>query len=262
MPKLKNLYKCFGHFRCIEINTDEKPWSTLFLRKAMTEKSRFRYVEEKNRARGGKSRWIRMEFLCGLIRTVLSSSVLKWTEKLLQTLPFIKKLTKIRRWTSSSIHKKTYVLLWLNYLLQKKTRLKRWCDNLFVCEEMLVQIVGLEGCQQARGPEMAQVQGEGAGHGETVVQPRFAPHRVSVPKHGLLQWLKHTAPHALSCSFKTKQPISKLEIQPIFKTEQNSRFWKRDKIADFWNGTKQPIFEMGQNSRFLTKYPINFSHVK
>ena len=35
-----------------------------------------------------------------------------------------------------------------------------------------------------------------------------------------------------------------------FKTRQNSRFSKRDKTADFQNGTKQPIFKTGQNSRF------------
>ena len=35
-----------------------------------------------------------------------------------------------------------------------------------------------------------------------------------------------------------------------FETRQNSRFSKRDKTADFQNGTKQPIFETEQNSRF------------
>ena len=47
--------------------------------------------------------------------------------------------------------------------------------------------------------------------------------------------------------------------QPILKTRQNSRFWKRDKIADFGNGTKRPISKKRQNRRFWsgTKQPIS-----
>ena len=41
-----------------------------------------------------------------------------------------------------------------------------------------------------------------------------------------------------------------LSVHDSTDAGQNSRFSKRDKTADFQNGTKQPIFKTGQNSRF------------
>ena len=41
-----------------------------------------------------------------------------------------------------------------------------------------------------------------------------------------------------------------------FRVGQNGRFWKRDKIADFDNETKQPIWKTGQNSRFWKRDKI------
>ena len=48
---------------------------------------------------------------------------------------------------------------------------------------------------------------------------------------------------------RTKQPILSETKAPILETGQNSRFWKRDKIADFENETKQPILK-----RYKTAY--------
>ena len=57
---------------------------------------------------------------------------------------------------------------------------------------------------------------------------------------------------------ETKPPILNETRQPILKRRQNSRFWKRDKIAKFRNGTKRPISKKRQNRRFWigTKQPI------
>ena len=40
----------------------------------------------------------------------------------------------------------------------------------------------------------------------------------------------------------------------FFKTRKNSRFSKRDKPADFQNGTKQPTFKTEQNECCYSQY--------
>ena len=49
---------------------------------------------------------------------------------------------------------------------------------------------------------------------------------------------------------RTKEPILNETKSPILETEQNRRFQKGDKSADFGNETKPPISEMRQNRRF------------
>ena len=79
----------------------------------------------------------------------------------------------------------------------------------------------------------------------TMTEPRGTRHAIGTASD-ISALIRHTACYVLNFVFEEKGMV--LRIKSGCGTKQPTL--KRDKTADFQNGTKQPIFKTGQNNRF------------